>query len=357
MADIVLFGATGYTGKLTAEALGRRGASFAVAGRNRTKLEALAERTSASDVHVAEVGDVDSLVRALRGGRVLLTCVGPFTQLGSTAVEAALTAGTHYLDSAGESGFITSLIEQHGSAARAAGIAMAPAMGFDEVPADVAATRATAGMEEADLVLTYAFPSHGSSGTIRTILTNIVGGRGRWIDEGAAVEIRAGHRHRWAPMPPPLGPRPSISFDLAEGRLAPLHLSLRSLQTFVTAGRLQHAGVRFGAPAIRTLMSMPGAPKLIEKLLPTGVGPGEEARLKGGFTILAEARAAGVQRNVAVMGKDTYGLTAELLATGALTMATDGFSGAGVLAPVQAAGLETLQDEMERHGVTIQVFE
>ncbi len=357
MAEIVLFGATGYTGSLTAHALARRGASFAVAGRSPSKLEALASETGASGIHVAEVGDVPALVRALDGAKVLLTCVGPFTQLGDTAVEAALRAGVHYLDSTGEPGFVRRLIADRHEEAVASGVAMAPAMGFDDVPADVAATLATEGMEQADVVLTYAFPSQGSFGTLRTMITNIVGTKGHWVGDGAPVEITAGAERRWAPMPPPLGPRSSISFELCEGLLAPLHLPVRSVKMFITAGQIQQAGVRFGAPAVRALMSLPGAPSLLDRVLPTGVGPDEEARNKGGFTILAEARSEAGWRNVAVMGKDVYGLTAELLATGANEMAKEGFSEAGVIAPVQAAGLETLTAELERNGVSIQTFD
>src|SRR5688500_1772647 len=145
MPDVLLFGATGYTGSLTAEALGRRGASFAVAGRSADKLEALAARTGATDARVAEVGDTDALTAALSDVKVMITCVGPFGQLGNTAAEAAIRAGVHYVDSTGEMSFIDRLVATYDERARAAGIVMAPAMGFDEVPADVAVTLATEG--------------------------------------------------------------------------------------------------------------------------------------------------------------------------------------------------------------------
>src|SRR5687768_3023628 len=102
MPDIVLFGATGYTGRLTAKALQNRGAKFIVAGRDARKLEKLAQQTDAADLAVCAVGDVDALTKSLSSARVLVTCVGPFVDLGWTAVEAALKAGVNYIDSTGE---------------------------------------------------------------------------------------------------------------------------------------------------------------------------------------------------------------------------------------------------------------
>jgi short subunit dehydrogenase-like uncharacterized protein len=168
MPDVLLFGATGYTGRMTARALADRGADFAIAGRSRAKLESLARATGGPEIRAAEVGDPDGLAEACSDVRVMITCVGPFLKLGLTAVEAALRAGCHYLDSTGEGPFIRDLIEHKDGQARRAGVAMAPAMGFDEVPADVAATLATQDLEPADLVLTYALPTHASRGTLRS---------------------------------------------------------------------------------------------------------------------------------------------------------------------------------------------
>ena len=207
MPDILVFGATGYTGKLVAHALAERGASFVIAGRDQAKLEALAASTGDPEVRVASVGDVDGLVAALEDCRVLLTCVGPFSELGWTAVDAALRARVNYLDSTGESSFVGRLISECDARARSAGIAMAPALGFDEVPADVAATLAAEGLDRPGVVLTYALPSSGSNGTIKSALVNLVGS-GPWIRGGRQVTISAGQHSRWSPMPPPLGPKP-----------------------------------------------------------------------------------------------------------------------------------------------------
>jgi short subunit dehydrogenase-like uncharacterized protein len=356
MPDVLVFGATGYTGQLTTRALAARGADFVVAGRDRTRLEELAAATGASGVAVARVGDVDALAEAAAGVRVLLSCVGPFTTLGGTAAQAALRAKVNYLDSSGEGAFIAGLIERCDAPARAAGIAMAPAMGFDEVPADVAATTATEGFAGTDLVLTYAVAAQASWGTIRSAI-DVMSTEGRWIQEGKPRGVRAGDEERWVPMPPPLGPSRGVSFPLAEGHLAPLHLELGSLKLFVVAGGPARLGLRVLGPAWRAARSIPGMADLVAGALgrPKG-GPDQTHRSSAAWTILAEATAGTRTRNVVMRGRDLYGLTAELLATGAIAMADPGYEPTGVLAPVEAVPVERWRQELVRNGVSIEVF-
>ncbi|MBA3430755.1 MAG: saccharopine dehydrogenase NADP-binding domain-containing protein, partial [Actinobacteria bacterium] len=195
MSDIVLYGATGYTGTRVARCLARRGASFSVAGRNRDALEAVGRETGAVAAHVVESGDAGALARACGGAAVLVSCVGPFVEHGGTAVEAALQARVHYVDSTGEASFVRRLIVDHGAPAATAGIAMVPAMGFDEVPADVAASLAAGDMGGAELRLTYALPSGASSGTIMSAL-GILGTRAIFLRAGREVEVPTGGQRR-----------------------------------------------------------------------------------------------------------------------------------------------------------------
>jgi short subunit dehydrogenase-like uncharacterized protein len=356
MADILLFGATGFTGRLTATALARRGASFAIAGRNRTKLEQLSQRIGGPEVHVARAGDVDSLVRALKDTRVLISCVGPFVELGDTAAQAAIQAGVNYLDSTGEAVFVNRLIEEFDASARKQGLAMAPALGFDEVPADVGLSLAYEGFSEASAVVTYAAPTTASRGTFRSSL-QLMTTYGWRVDEGQLRMFRAADRERWAPMPPPLGVRRSVSAPMAIGRLAPLHFEFESLDTFVTTGTVQRPLLKAGLPLLTESLGVTSLRKLLWKIveqMPEGPTGDSRQRL---WTVLVEVRAQDKFRNIVIVGRDVYGLTAELLAAGAIVMSHDEYRASGVLAPVPAIGLETLQKELENFGVTIQAFE
>lgn len=357
MPDVLVFGATGYTGKLVSHALAERGAGFAIAGRNRDKLEALAAATGNPDVRVASVGDVDSLVSAAEDCRVLLTCVGPFAEFGWTAVEAALRAKVHYLDSTGEGAFVGELINKHDAAAREAGIAMAPAIGFDEVPGDVAATLAAEGFDQPDVVLTYAMPPSASHGTIKSTL-RIMTGRGPWVIDGKQVSISAGQHSRWAPMPPPLGPKPSVSFPFANGYLVPLHIDVNTLRLYITTSPAQRLGLKPMLPLIRAGFAMPGVRSLVElgvTKLQRIEGPDDRQR-KQWWTILAEARSGDRWRNVTIMGRDVYGLTAELLASTAMKMAQEGYERSGVLAPVQAADVDWLEKRLLECDCSIETY-
>lgn len=360
MADIVLFGATGYTGRLTAKALAAREADFAIAGRDGSRLQALASQTGGPRTHAVTVGDVEGLVTALEGAKVLVTCVGPFVELGETAVEAAIRAGVHYMDSTGEGVFIDRLLSDYQARARAAGVALAPALGFDEVPGDLAVTIASEGMEGPEVVLTYALPTQASTGTLKSALS-IVGTKGPWIEGGEEVQVGVGQHSRWAPMPEPLGPRLSTSFPLAEGRLAPLHVELRGFKTLVTVGRGQELALRNILPLFRPALAWSPVRETVRFALDkiaTNDGPGDEERADGRWTILAEATGArGAWRNVVLQGTDVYGLTAEMLAAGAMGMARDGFDRSGVIAPVEALGREGAEKELRDLDVTFRVVD
>ena len=116
---IVVFGATGYTGDLTARALVDRGARPVLAARNEGRVRALAEELGGLEWAVADVARPDSVRALVQRGDVLISTVGPFERWGEPAVQAAIAAGAHYLDSTGEGTFIRAVFERFG--ARSAG--------------------------------------------------------------------------------------------------------------------------------------------------------------------------------------------------------------------------------------------
>ncbi|HEY1539389.1 MAG TPA: saccharopine dehydrogenase NADP-binding domain-containing protein [Solirubrobacteraceae bacterium] len=143
-ARIVLFGATGFTGELTARALVDGGATPLLVGRDATRVAALAQALGVESA-VADATAPDGaagLAALLRRGDVLVSTVGPFARWGEPAVLAAIAAGAHYLDSTGEPAFIRRVFEHHDRAASAAGCGLLTAMGYDYVPGNLAAALA-----------------------------------------------------------------------------------------------------------------------------------------------------------------------------------------------------------------------
>jgi hypothetical protein len=117
-------------------------------------------------------------------------------------------------------------------------------------------------------------------------------------------------------------------------------------------------GLRVGLPALRATLGLAPARAALEKSLDfVPEGPVDEQRRKP-WTILGEARGDdGAWRNVALMGRDIYGLTAEFLTTGAIEMSREEFSVSGVRSPVDAVGLETWQKVFADNDVSIDVYE
>src|SRR5690348_16920611 len=140
---IVLYGATGYTGGLVARALVAGGARPVLAGRDKGRLDALAERLSLEGNGVLETAVAGSesprqLRELIGAGDVLVSTAGPFVKVGRSAVEAAVDAGAVYLDSTGEPPFIREVFEEFGPRAERTGAVLLTAFGYDYVPGNLA---------------------------------------------------------------------------------------------------------------------------------------------------------------------------------------------------------------------------
>src|SRR3954453_4937868 len=141
--DIVLFGATGFTGALTAEYLAQHapdGLRWALAGRNRAKLEALAGRLGI-DVPLlhADVEDEASLRSVAESARVVITTVGPYVHYGEPLVAACAAAGSDYVDLTGEPEFVDRMWALHHAEAVRSGARLVHCCGFDSIPHDLGA--------------------------------------------------------------------------------------------------------------------------------------------------------------------------------------------------------------------------
>jgi short subunit dehydrogenase-like uncharacterized protein len=142
--DIVLWGATGFTGRLVAEYLvGRYGARnsfrWALGGRNQSKLEAVRQELGAPDLPLVlgDGGDPASMEALARRTRVVCTTVGPYARYGSHLVAACARVGTDYCDLTGELHWIRRMIDAHDAEARSSGARIVPTCGFDSIPSDL----------------------------------------------------------------------------------------------------------------------------------------------------------------------------------------------------------------------------
>jgi short subunit dehydrogenase-like uncharacterized protein len=143
--DVVLYGASGFTGKQTVQYFAKQAPPgalrWAIAGRDRAKLEGVKEQLGETahhlDVLVAESHDQSAIDALVARTRVLLTTAGPFALYGNALVDACVRFKTHYVDITGETTWVKTLIERYHQQAAADGTRIIPFCGFDSVPSDL----------------------------------------------------------------------------------------------------------------------------------------------------------------------------------------------------------------------------
>lgn len=172
---ILIYGATGYTGKLTARTAKNLGLSPILAGRNEAKLRPLAEELG-FDWRAFDLTDTPSLEAALAEVAVVLHIAGPFSATSRRMADACIRTNTHYLDITGEIDVFEALAARDGEA-RLAGIMLLPGVGFDVVPSDCLAAHMKQRMPDArDLKIYIGGLSSVSRGTAKTMVEGIAKG-------------------------------------------------------------------------------------------------------------------------------------------------------------------------------------
>ena len=139
--DIVVYGATGFTGALVAEYLHEhhRALSWAIAGRSQTKLDELKGTINAPDLAtiVADSSREDDMARLAASAKVIISTVGPYARFGTPLVEACAAKGTHYCDLTGEPQWMASIFEKVSALAEETGARLVHCCGFDSIPSDL----------------------------------------------------------------------------------------------------------------------------------------------------------------------------------------------------------------------------
>ena len=363
MARIVVFGATGYTGKLTVEALLRRGQRPVLAARSASKLAELAGELGGDlDVKVADVSRPETVTALVEKGDVMVATVGPFTKWGGPAAEAAIAKGAHYLDSTGEPPFIREVFERYSPRAESAGIGMLTAFGYDWVPGNLAGALALrAGGGAATRVDTGYFITGsgvgGMSGGTKASLAGVINAPSFGWRDGAIRSERGAARYRTFRLRNK--DRPGVSVGSSEHFTLPrFHPGLREVNAYLgwfgPASRAMQASSLIGSVAFK----VPGMQNIYGAVTDRFVkgstgGPDAQERASSGSHIVAEAFDAGGNRlaEVHLTGVDGYSFTGEILAWGAERAAAGGLKGVGALGPVDGFGLEQLEAGVAEAGI------
>jgi short subunit dehydrogenase-like uncharacterized protein len=311
---VALLGASGYTGRLVAAELARRGIDHRLGGRSADRL---AQVPSAGVRHVVDITEPASLDRFLDGVEVLITCVGPFAQHGMPVVEAAVRTGTPYVDSTGEFSFMSEVYERF----RKVATPVVPACGFDYIPGDLAAAIAVEQLggtaEEIDVLyrLRGGKPSRGTA-------RSAVGALGA-----------ASLTPRRIVLDGPDGPMSAVEVPWGEQVTVPLHVPGARVRSGIVAPDAFTRAAALAAPvvALTSPLTRAAAPLLNKLVDRMKEGPDDETRGKAESLVVAEARAGARSARVAVHCRDAYGLTARLLVE-----ASQQITGTGAMATAEA---------------------
>jgi short subunit dehydrogenase-like uncharacterized protein len=394
--DLVLLGATGFTGRLVAEYLdvqAPRGVRIALAGRNLEKLEAvragLASNGRVWPLLEVDTGVADSVNAAARRARVLCTTVGPYAKYGLPVVEACAKAGTHYVDLSGEVLFMRNSIDGWNVEAQRTGARIVHACGFDSIPSDVGVWllhQRLGSLARATFVV-EALKGSFSGGTIASLIHSLEeagkdGAKLRALADPYALspdrakEPDLGHQTdqtgfayddfvgRWTgpfvmePINTRVVRRTNALLGYAYGRsfryreVSGIPRGLGGAAVVASLGGLALAmlGLRWG-PSRR----------LLTRVLPRpGEGPGPDARRSGRLRVRVYGEAEdGRRASVLIEGQGDpgYQLTAMLFSQASLALVEEPDRlppRAGVLTPVAALG-DVLVERLRRGGLTLRL--
>jgi short subunit dehydrogenase-like uncharacterized protein len=270
----MIYGANGYTGRLIARRAVERGLKPVLAGRNRQAVSTLADQLGCESSSF-QVDDARQIAEHLRGISAVMHCAGPFSQTARQMMDACISAGADYLDITGEIEVIMWAVERS-DRAKAAGVALLPAVGFDVVPSDCLAAMLAERLPEAR-VLQLAFSASGgmSPGTSKSMIEALPhGGRVRIDGEIRRVPIA------WKTMEIPFRDGKKLGMTIPWGDVASAFYStgIPNIEVYTTSSPKQTARMRrlrFLLPLLAWKPLQWLAKRRIEKSV---AGPSDEVR-------------------------------------------------------------------------------
>lgn len=390
--DIVLFGATGFVGELTAEYLAQHApdaARIALAGRSSERVEALRARLGRPDLGVlcADAAELESVRRLAEAGRVVISTVGPYLLHGEPLVAACAAAGTDYVDLTGESEFVDLMYLRYHAVAKESGARIVHSCGFDSIPYDLGALFAVLQLPEGVPIALRGFGAasgsisggtfHSAVGQMgrlkesgrvtrqrRSVERNADDGR---LAEGRAVRGIPGRPHNEPLVKGWVVPVPTVDPQhvLRSARLNPRYGPDFSYSHFIVTRKLRTTvALAMGVGAVITLAQLQATRNLLLRFRSPGSGPSAERRARSFFRVRMVAdygTNSPRERLIAeVRGGDPgYGETAKMLAESALALAFDDALpkvGGGQWTPALALG-QPLIDRLMRAGIEFEVVE
>ncbi|MFG2791666.1 saccharopine dehydrogenase family protein [Streptomyces sp. NPDC048419] len=377
--DIVLFGATGFVGELTAEYLAAHapdGLRWAIAGRSESKLERLRGRLpGAGKVGVlrADVSDPAGLRELAEQARVVATTVGPYVTYGEDLVAACADSGTDYLDLCGEPEFVDLTYVRHDARAQETGARLVHACGYDSIPHDLGAYFTVRQLPEGVPLTVDGYVTADatfSGGTFASALNQFARVRPMLAAERdrGRHEPRLVGRRAAVPTGAPKFAKEVGAWALPLPTIDPqiVHRSAKALERYGPDFRYRHyAAVRHlpvalaGVAAVSGVFAaaqLPPARRWLSDRLKPGEGPDAEKRAKSWFKVRFVGEGGGRRVFTEVAGGDPgYGETAKMFAESALSLAFDDLPPTSGQVTTAVAMGDALIERLRGAGITFRV--
>jgi len=403
--DVIVWGATGFTGRLVAEYLALtygvgRQLRWAIAGRSADKLASIASMVSESQAEelpqlLADINNPDSIDQLVQKTRVICTTVGPYALYGSVMVEACVKHGTHCCDLTGETPWMRKMIDQHQTAAESSGAKIVHTCGFDSIPSDIGVYFLQQCMREKYLAqaaeIKYRVVSSAggvSGGTVASMMNMMDEAK---TDKSIFETLQ--DPYALNPLNQPRGPdgndqmgtvydhdfrqwtgpfmMAGINTRVVRRSNALLNYSygreFRYSEAILTGsgpgGYMRALLVALGTGLMGLLAALGPTRALLKKMLPApGEGPSEQARNMGHFNIeLLGKHALDESKNIRISvtgDKDPgYGATSKMLAESAVCLAMDSLTeGGGFLTPASAMGDQLVKRLQQKAGMGFHII-
>lgn len=311
-SQVVVFGASGHTGRFVVAELARRGMTAILAGRDTEKLLAVQKRHPSFEIRVASIDDAGSLDQALRRASLVINCAGPFLDTAARLMEAALRARIHYLDVTAEQAVALAAFEEFSDAARTAGVLIMPSVAFYGALGDLLATAAMRDWSTADEIqIAMALDSWRPTPGTRLTGQRNTGRRLVFSNSSLSPIADPTPKLKWD-FPPPFGKQEVIALPLAETVIISRHLRV---------------------PEVHAYMNLAPLDDLHNPTTPAPTPADERGRSGQEFLMQVKVHKEDEERRAIAAGRDIYAVTAPIVVEAAQRVLAGETRATGAAAP------------------------